>query len=129
MRKLGALTVLVLLTAGCGSSSESVETTVVDTITVSSNAKQKVFETTLTVGDNTGPDVVIEVAKDTQVSLTFVNPTSHDEIHLHGYDLSTDIIEKGNEAVLSFVADQAGDFEIESHETGQLLATLKVVSQ
>jgi hypothetical protein len=117
----------VLVLVGCGSSTDSADTTAVtDTTAASSDSKVKPFEMTLTVGDNTGPTVVIEVAQDAQVVLTFVNPDSNDEIHLHGYDLSTGAMEQGDEAVVSFQANQAGDFEIESHETGELLATLRV---
>lgn len=119
--------VLVVLLAACGSTTDSSDSTPApDSTSVTSTTKVKPFEMTLTVGENTGADVVIDVEQDTQVVLTFVNPDSHDEIHLHGYDLSTGSIDKGDEAVLTFQANKAGDFEIESHETGELLATLRV---
>ena len=127
MKKSVVALVAVAALSGCASSSESTETTqFVDSTTISPTTKVKSFALTLTVGDNTGADVVIDVEQDTQVVLTFVNPTSHDEIHLHGYDLTTGTMEKGAESVLSFQANKSGEFEIESHETGELLATLKV---
>lgn len=127
MKKTFATAVLVVVLAACGSTTDSTDTTgVTDTTSVTSTTKVKPFEMTLTVGENTGPEVVIDVEQDTQVVLTLVNPDSHDEIHLHGYDLSTGTMEKGDEAVLTFQANESGDFEIESHETGELLATLRV---
>lgn len=127
MNKTFATAVLVVVLAACGSTTDSTDTTgVTATTSVTSTTKAKPFEMTLTVGENTGPEVVIDVEQDTQVVLTFVNPDSHDEIHLHGYDLSTGTMEKGDEAILTFQANESGDFEIESHETGELLATLRV---
>ena len=119
--------VLVVAVSACGATTDSTDSTSAsDTTSVTSTTKVKPFEITLTVGENTGPDVVIDVEQDSEVVLTFVNPGSHDEIHLHGYDLSTGTVDKGDEAVLTFRANEAGDFEIESHETGDLLATLRV---
>ncbi len=127
MKKTIAAVCSVVLLVGCGSTSESSDTTTAaDTTAVSAPADETPFEMTLTVGQNTGSYVVIDVEQDTQVVLTFVNPDSHDEIHLHGYDLTTGTIEKGDEGVITFRATRDGDFEIESHETGELLATLRV---
>ncbi|MFM9083124.1 MAG: hypothetical protein ACKOQ7_04410, partial [Actinomycetota bacterium] len=67
-----------------------------------------------------------KVALGAQVTVTLSNPGSHDEFHLHGYDISTGPVEAGEEASISFTADRAGTFEIESHETDEVLVTLEI---
>lgn len=127
MKKTIAAIISVVVLSACGSSSGSSDSTsVVDTSVDTSTSKVKAFEMTLTVGENTGTDVVVEVEQDAQVVLTFVNPDGPDEIHLHGYDLTTGAVEQGEESTITFQATKSGDFEIESHETGELLATLRV---
>ena len=86
------------------------------------------FEYTITVGENTGTDVVIEVTQGKVVTLNVVNPSSHDDVHLHGYDLSTGSIEKGETGTMMFTASKTGDFEIESHETEELISILRVTA-
>ena len=47
------------------------------------------------------------------------------EYHVHGYDIETQAA-AGVEATIEFTADQAGDFEVESHTTDSVLGTLRV---
>ena len=47
------------------------------------------------------------------------------EYHVHGYDIETQAA-AGVEATIEFTADQAGDFEVESHTTDAILAILQV---
>lgn len=47
------------------------------------------------------------------------------EIHVHGYDI-TRRVPAGGRATISFRATIEGAFEVESHETGEPIATLKV---
>jgi Rieske Fe-S protein len=47
------------------------------------------------------------------------------EYHVHGYDIETQAA-AGVEATIEFTADQAGDFEVESHTTDTVLGTLQV---
>jgi hypothetical protein len=47
------------------------------------------------------------------------------EYHVHGYDIETPAA-AGVEATMEFTADQAGDFEVESHTTEAVLAILQV---
>ena len=109
----------------CGGSNETASTTSL-AVTADTLDPANVFEYTITVGENTGTDVVIEVPQGTTVSLSVVNPSSHDDVHLHGYDLSTGTIEKGETGSMMFEASKTGDFEIESHETGELISILRV---
>jgi plastocyanin len=50
---------------------------------------------------------------------------AHDAIHVHGYDKEIEV-HSGTPATLTFTADQKGTFEIETHESGKLLAKLVV---
>jgi hypothetical protein len=47
------------------------------------------------------------------------------EYHVHGYDIEVPTA-AGVEATIEFTADQAGDFEVESHTSDALLAMLQV---
>jgi hypothetical protein len=55
-----------------------------------------------------------------------VNPNANDEVHLHGYDLSTGDLPKGEKGIISFIANDAGDFEIESHITEEVLSIIRI---
>ena len=111
----------------CGGSNETASTTTL-AVTADTLDPANVFEYAITVGENTGTDVVIEVPQGKLVSLSVVNPSSHDDVHLHGYDLSTGSIEKGETGSMMFEASKTGDFEIESHETGELISILRVIA-
>jgi hypothetical protein len=47
------------------------------------------------------------------------------EIHLHGYDIEREVA-PGGPATLSFEADLTGRFEIEDHESEEVLGVLIV---
>ena len=81
---------------------------------------------TLTVGENSGATNVISFTKGSNVELTIMNPNANDEVHLHGYDLSTGDLPKGENGVISFIANEAGDFEIESHITEEVLSIVRI---
>jgi hypothetical protein len=49
---------------------------------------------------------------------------AEDEFHLHGYDIEL----AGDDVTFEFVADKIGVFELESHETGEVLLNLSVVA-
>jgi len=46
------------------------------------------------------------------------------EFHLHGYDIEL----TGDEVVFEFVADELGVFELEDHDSGDLILTLEVLA-
>ncbi len=80
-----------------------------------------------TVGADTGPERLESVALGSNVVLSITNPTSDDEFHLHGYELGDAVVmPAGQTETFSFLADQAGEFELESHETGDVLLVLSV---
>lgn len=49
---------------------------------------------------------------------------TEEEFHLHGYDIELD----GDDVTFEFVADKLGEFELESHDTGEVLLNLSVVA-
>ncbi len=127
MKKICVVLFACCALVSCGGSNEAASTTSL-AVTADTLDPANVFEYTITVGENTGTDVVIEVPQGKMVSLSVVNPSSHDDVHLHGYDLSTGTIEKGETGSMMFEASKTGDFEIESHETGELISILRVTT-
>lgn len=128
MKKLRIAVVAVCVLSSCGGNSTASDTTSIDNTTDTTVAASNEFEYTMTIGENTGADVVIEVVQGQTVTLKVVNPKSHDEVHLHGYDLTTGTIEKGEVGTMTFTATQTGEFEIESHETEELVSIFKVTA-
>ena len=132
LRALVCVAVAPLALVACGGSSSSTDTTVASsspngamgTVPPSGTA-----EKTFTIGTDTGKDVVFEVVLGDNVKLTFINPNAADEIHVHEYDISTGEMEKNVASSVSFTADKAGDFEVESHASEELLLTLRVTAK
>ncbi len=85
--------------------------TVTVTATVQSSAGGTQQFTVIVGG--TEPDTGT-VTKGTLVSITVANPTTEDEFHLHGYDL-TERAARGETATFTFVASDPGTFPVESH--------------
>ena len=50
---------------------------------------------------------------------------SADTIHVHGYEIEKDVV-AGQQTVITFVADQAGRYEIETHTIEATIATVNV---
>ena len=65
-----------------------------------------------------------DVALGQTVVLRLLSDTDQ-EYHVHGYDLEKKAA-AGVEATFEFTADKAGSFEVESHTTDKVLATLQV---
>jgi hypothetical protein len=61
------------------------------------------------------------VAAGTTVSLHITAAESH-PYHLHGYDIE----QEGAEVTITFVADRAGSFDVETHDTDTKIFTLVV---
>ena len=126
MRKiLLGMSLTVALLAGCSSSSSS-DTTVASETTGAATATGDVVEIALIVGENTGADVKQTVPLGASVHITVTNPNGPDEIHVHGYDISTGEMAKGQEAVIEFVASNAGTFDLESHVSEEVVLILTV---
>ena len=126
MRKiLIGISLTVVLLAGCSSSSSS-DTTVAIETTDTATATGDVVEINLIVGENTGSDMKQTVPLGASVRITVTNPNGPDEIHVHGYDISTGEMAKGQEVVIEFVASNAGTFDIESHVSEEIMFILTV---
>ena len=73
-----------------------------------------------------GP-AVLSVVQGTPVTLG-ITVDHHDELHLHGYDLSLKL-PTAQRSELSFVADKSGRFEFELHHSHLDLGVLEVQPQ
>ena len=79
---------------------------------------------TVTGGEVSGDTGRVEVALGETVRFT-VTADVADEIHVHGYDLTADTV-PGQPAVIEFIADQPGVFDIEMHDSRTVLTRLQV---
>lgn len=129
---IGVIAALFIV-ASC-SSSDEVDTTSDETIVVDDSiedvsdeaADDEVVEFAITVGKDSGRESVLTVPAGTEVRLVLMNPNEDDEFHLHGYDLGGAMTPAGEEAIIQFVASDVGEFEVESHMTGEVLMVLVV---
>ena len=126
MKKFALTAVAVFALASCGSASTTDTTSTPTTVATTTSDEMKTESFTLTVGENSDATNVVSFAKGSTVELTIVNPEADDEVHLHGYDLSTGDLPRGEKGIISFVADMAGDFEIESHVTEEVLSIVRI---
>ena len=133
MRKLFELVTPLVLMASLASCSDNDAdegaNLSVDTTVVAAEPSAKVagpIEISVTVGTDSATDRVEEVPLGSQVNITLTNPNADDEFHLHEYDLSTGDTPKGEAAVISFTADKAGLFDLESHVTDEVLVIISI---
>lgn len=141
MRSRFVLLGFILVVSSCGggsspseTSESAIETTVITTTSVGlatttvveSPDDDGIVKISVTVGVDSGADRVEEVKLGQQVELTITNPDDDDEFHLHGYDLGGDETPAGEDKVFAFTATEAGDFEVESHATEEVLVVLRV---
>ena len=66
----------------------------------------------------------VQVALGSTVRLV-VDGDEPDELHVHGYDVTADVV-PGEPAVVAFLADIPGVFEVELHDSGAALPSLQV---
>ncbi|MFK4087698.1 cupredoxin domain-containing protein [Kribbella sp. NPDC020789] len=66
----------------------------------------------------------VKVKAGQTVLVTAVSDTK-DELHIHGYDKELELT-PGKPAQVKFTADMKGTFEVETHESGKLVAKLVV---
>jgi hypothetical protein len=126
MKKFALAAVAVFALASCGGTTTTDTTSAPTTIPAIASDEMKTETFTLTVGENSSTTNIVSFAKGSNVELTIVNPNANDEVHLHGYDLSTGDLPKGEKGIISFIANDAGDFEIESHITEEVLSIIRI---
>ncbi len=146
------LVTLAIALAGCGGSSTdttaSETTTAATTTTEVTTAATTTTEAATTTSDATTAATTTTTAAPTTISITVVDgkpdggiarpsvdkgdhvvlvvkSDTADEVHLHGYDLSTDV-EAGGTARIAFVATTQGRFEVELENSGVQLAEITV---
>ena len=71
-----------------------------------------------------GAPATAEVALGTPVTIHVTSDDEH-EFHLHGYDIEL----TGDDVTFDFSADKAGVFELETHDTEELVLTLTVAPE
>jgi hypothetical protein len=141
---LPAVAVSAVLLVSCGSSStdptetfgtrdsasalpgDESTTTVSTTVTVPTTVDDGIVRIDVTVGVDSGPDRIEEASIGDAIELTMLNPDEDDEFHVHGFDLGGDETPTGEEKVFAFTATEAGDYEVESHVTGEVLVVIRV---
>ena len=64
----------------------------------------------------------VAVALGTPVTI-HVTAEFEDDFHLHGFDIEL----SGDDVTFEFVADKLGKFELEGHETGEVIMILSVL--
>lgn len=124
------LLVVVLLLAGCSAGSEAdvaappapAASTVAEASAPS--PAPTVIAVTLAGGEVSGVEGRVEVRKGEQVVLR-ITADIVEEIHVHGYDLYADLV-PGQTAQLAFTADLPGSYEVELHQAGRPLFSLRV---
>ena len=111
MRRLlaGFMVTLLLLAGACSPTTASGPVTINVTI-----ANGNVSPSGATYDVTKGAEVTINVTSD-----------SADTVHVHGYEIEKDVV-AGQQTVITFVADQTGRYEIETHTIEATIATLNV---
>lgn len=120
---------LVVSLGACSGSDSAADTTMPSepSPTNLSNSKMAApTEISVIVGTDSSSDRIEEVVLGANVQVTLSNPNADDDFHLHGYDLSPGETKMGESSIISFTADKAGDFEIESHATQDVLVVIRV---
>ena len=107
-------------------SAESVVPAPTGTAAAAPPLSTNIVNISVTVGKDSSPTREEKVKLNATVQIALLNPTANDEFHLHGYDIEQ-AQKTGEQGLLSFVADKAGRFELESHVTNAPLFILVVV--
>lgn len=126
MKRIIAGCCAVVFLIGCGSSASEVESESSTSESTAAVSNTEIVEISLTIDENSGPNEQQQIALGSTVRLSVVNPNASDEIHVHGYDISTGDMAAGETSVIEFVADEAGTFDIESHISEEVVLLLIV---
>jgi len=135
---VAAATALVALTVGCSSDEEPAAqpsstttaapapstTTASATTPPPTTEANQVISVAVTAGTVTPAPAAVDVTLGSTVVIEVTSDVV-DELHVHGYD-KTLALPAGQPARLELPATIPGQFEVELHEGGQLLFTLRV---
>lgn len=120
------------LLAGCGSQptpgggavAASTSATPAATTTVPSAPAGRTIRLDYANGEVTGGTQRVPVPLGARVTLVVTGDVA-DEVHVHGYDSYLDVT-PGADAMITFPAGIPGVFEVETHDSGLVLAQLEV---
>ncbi|MCX9190191.1 hypothetical protein C3Y87_01935 [Carbonactinospora thermoautotrophica] len=126
-----ALVALAALVAACGGSNSAKPGSAAPTPAASAPASPSApatdavtYQVTIKDGNVEPKPDVVKVKLGQTVRLT-VTSDQHDEIHVHGYDVSAEL-EPNKPTTVEFKASTPGTFEVETHHSGKLLFRLQV---
>jgi len=88
------------------------------------SAADVTVEVTIAAGRVTPSAANVRLRRGQSVAVTAVSDVA-ESVHVHGYD-KTLTLTPGKPTTVRFIADQSGVFEVETHETGKLVAKLIV---
>jgi plastocyanin len=110
--------------AGPGPAASSAPSPGVQPLEGSQQTSAQTISVQISNGKVTGAPDEVEVNRGDRVRIE-VTSDSSDQVHVHGYDKTVELV-PGKPGTVEFVADVAGVFEVETHESGLLLFQLGV---
>jgi plastocyanin len=124
-RSTAAAVALTLALAACGDSEGPMPEAPASTVSVSDeSAGVRVVEVEIADGRVSTDDDRVEVRRGDTVRIVVTSDVD-DEVHVHGVEQSAALV-AGETATVEFTVDEAGLFEVETHEGDLLLFQLLV---
>jgi plastocyanin len=120
-----AAVVFTVALAACGDSEEPTAQASAPTVSVSDeSAGDRVVEVEIADGQVSTDDDRVEVRRGDTVRIVVTSDVD-DEVHVHGVEQTATLV-AGETAAVEFTVDEAGLFEVETHEGDLLLFQLLV---
>jgi plastocyanin len=124
-RPTAAAVVFTVALAACGDSEEPTPQASAPTVSVSDeSAGVRVVEVEIADGQVSTDDDRVEVRRGDTVRIVVTSDVD-DEVHVHGVEQTATLV-AGETATVEFTVDEAGLFEVETHEGDLLLFQLLV---
>lgn len=124
-RSTAAAVVFTVALAACGDSEEPTAQASAPTVSVSDeSAGDRVVEVEIADGQVSTDDDQVEVRRGDTVRIVVTSDVD-DEVHVHGVEQTATLV-AGETATVEFTVDEAGLFEVETHEGDLLLFQLLV---
>jgi plastocyanin len=124
-RSTAAAVVFTVALAACGDSKEPTPQASAPTVSVSDeSAGVRVVEVEIADGQVSTDDDQVEVRRGDTVRIVVTSDVD-DEVHVHGVEQTATLV-AGETATVEFTVDEAGLFEVETHEGDLLLFQLLV---
>lgn len=94
-------------------------------VTTPATAPDGPVQIDVVVGVDSGPDRIELVRVGADVTLNITNRNAADEYHIHGIELER-AVDAGVMATFNFAPTASGTYEVESHETGDVILVIVV---